>query len=185
MTQRILIPLASGFEEMEAVISIDVLRRAGFDVKVCCIEKNEELSVEGSHDIRMHGDIDLSEAVTDTWDAIVLPGGMPGSTHLKSSKALLACLKQHDQSQTCLAAICAAPQVLAAAGCLEGRKICCYPGFEKDMGSAQVIDQQVVRDGHIITGKGVGASFDFALAIVSYLATPELAAGLRAKMVLA
>jgi 4-methyl-5(b-hydroxyethyl)-thiazole monophosphate biosynthesis len=157
--------LADGFEETEAVATIDIIRRGG--VQLDCVGLSERL-VRGAHDIHIQADFLWSEYDAAV-DAIILPGGMPGTLNLAASPSLVERIGQlHAQGKLC-AAICAAPQVLAKAGILQGRRASCYPGVEQKLVGCAVQQQDVVVDGTIITSRGVGTTLAFGLAIVRYL----------------
>jgi protein deglycase len=178
----LLVPLAEGFEEIEAASIIDVLRRADLQVKVASLSSN--LLVKGAHGLVFQADVELSACEVAQLDGIVLPGGLPGATHLLADERLKKMLQECVAQGRCCAAICAAPQVLAAHGISASSHATCYPGVEALMGSAKMLDQGVVVDGHVITGRGIGSALDFSLAIVSYFKGPELAKKLRQAMVM-
>ncbi len=167
MTNPLLIPLANGFEEIEAISIVDTLRRAGVEVVTVSIDHN--LDVKGSHGITIKADGQLSHWDSSPLVGIVCPGGLPGTDLLVEHQPLLDLIKKIDEQKKLIAAICAAPRVLAAAGVLEGRQVTCYPGVEVHLPMAKVLDQGVVKDGNLMTGRAVGASLDFALAIVRHL----------------
>ncbi|HXV19265.1 MAG TPA: DJ-1 family glyoxalase III [Candidatus Omnitrophota bacterium] len=173
MKKTVVIVLADGFEEIEAVTPIDILRRAGLEVIVAGVGKRE---VTGSHGITVETDI-MIEQYQEMPDAVVLPGGMPGSENLKKSAALEDLLQKMKRSNRTIGAICAAPAVvLAAQGILDGKKATCYPGFENEFGSKVVFqDDRVVRDGQITTSRGPGTALEFSLELVSQLVSPEAA----------
>jgi 4-methyl-5(b-hydroxyethyl)-thiazole monophosphate biosynthesis len=162
-----MIVFAEGFEEVEAVTPADVLRRAGVDVALVGLER---LVVEGAHGIAFQMDRTLRER--EKVDAVILPGGLPGAENLSQSKTLLNILHSQLASGNILAAICASPGlVLGRNGLLKGRRATCYPGFEKHFGpDATFVDEQVVKDGNLITSRGPGTAFDFALALTKELA---------------
>src|SRR5215813_10686960 len=162
-TGTILVPLAPGFEEIEAVTIIDVLRRAGLEVQVAGLRPG---SVEGSHGIAVSTDCELSAVDPANLAMIVLPGGLPGSTHLMEDERVLRLVRELDGSGRRVAAICAAPTVLARAGVLAGKRVTCYPGFESKLGGAERVDERVVRTGKLLTSQGPGTALEFALAIV-------------------
>lgn len=169
--KRVLVPLAEGFEELEAVTIIDVLRRAGIDVVVASLGDSP---VAGSHGIRIAADTPLGALAEQQFDMIALPGGMPGAEHLKKDARIAELVKRLRGEGKPVAAICAAPMVLAAAGVLDGRRATSYPGFLKDAERTQVVDEPVVRDDGIITSRGPGTALDFALALVAELIGPEV-----------
>jgi 4-methyl-5(b-hydroxyethyl)-thiazole monophosphate biosynthesis len=164
---------ANGFEDIEALSVVDVLRRAGVDVKTVSIY--DTLHVTSAHGVTIVTDILFSE-VEPTEGYLILPGGMPGTTNLAAHSGLCALLQQHHAKGLPLAAICAAPMVLGGLKILEGKKAICYPGCEGGLGGALLqADQKVVQDGNVITGKGPGVSLDFALAIAATLVGEERA----------
>jgi len=158
---------APGFEEIEAITSVDVLRRAGLQVTMAAVGGNG-LAVKGSHGVVMQCDALVEELSAAGVDVVVYPGGLPGATNLAASphtaRLAQAVLKQGGRA----AAICAAPLALQAAGVLEGHRYTCYPSFEKKIGG-DYSGARVQVDGHIITACGPGASAEFALAIVAEL----------------
>ena len=167
--------LAPGFEETEAVTFIDLLRRAGVAVTVLGLASRE---VRGSHDIVIAADKPFDE-FSGQFDAVVLPGGMPGATNLSNAPRLLELIRAAHKRGALCAAICAAPIVLGKAGILAGVKATCFPGFEKELGGALFKEEAVVRDGNVITSRGVGTAIPFALEVVAYLAGPEKAEKIR------
>lgn len=165
--KRVLVPLAEGFEELEAVTIIDVLRRGGLDVVVASLGDSP---VAGSHGIRIAADTPLGALAEQQFDMIAMPGGMPGADHLKKDGRIAEILQRLRAQGKPVAAICAAPMVLAAAGVLDGRRATSYPGFLKDAERTTVVDAAVVSDDGIITSRGPGTALDFALALVAELA---------------
>lgn len=163
---KIAMILAEGFEEAEAVITADLLRRAGVDLILTGLDGG---SVCGSHGITLEADRTLDE-LPDELDGVVLPGGMPGSAYLGESEELKKLVCQLHNDSSLVAAICAAPaKALAAFGILDGRKFTCYPGLEMEIPSGQFVEEPVVVDGNIITSRGVGTAGLFGLALVEYL----------------
>jgi 4-methyl-5(b-hydroxyethyl)-thiazole monophosphate biosynthesis len=160
---KILVPLAPGFEEIEAVTIIDVFRRAGLDVVSACLQENP---VTGSHGIAIHADTSLMAVDSASLGAVVLPGGMPGSKNLKDSPEILSLVRELHGRGAIVAALCAAPIVLGHAGILKGKKATCYPGFEGQLAGAEYIPGPFIVDGAIITGRGPGCAIPFALKIV-------------------
>jgi 4-methyl-5(b-hydroxyethyl)-thiazole monophosphate biosynthesis len=167
--KRVVVPLAEGFEELEAVTIIDILRRAGVDVVVASVAGSP---VTGSHGIRLAADTPLAALAEQDFDMIALPGGMPGADHLKKDPLVAALVRRLHDAGRPVAAICAAPMVLAAAGVLDGRRATSYPGFLKDADKATVVGDAVVVDGGVITSRGPGTALDFALALVEALLGP-------------
>ena len=169
--------LANGFEEVEALCPLDLLRRAGLTVTTVGVGGDMIL---GSHGIAVQADIPEAMYRDSKPDMIILPGGMPGSTNLDESKTVDAALKVAARKGAFLCAICAAPLVLGKRGYLEGKNAVCYPGFEDQLTGAAVSETEtVVRDGNIITAKGMGAAFDFGLELVRALKDDETAQSIK------
>lgn len=157
--------LADGFEEIEALTTVDVMRRAGMDVKTVSIKN--ELAVTGAHGVTVMADLTLASAKIDEAEWLILPGGMPGAKNLSECRELNGLLLKQAQEGK-IAAICASPAVvLAPLGILDGKEATCYPGFEDKMGAANVVNQGVVALDRIITASGPAKSARFALAIVA------------------
>src|SRR5688572_22711611 len=180
---RACVLLAPGFEEIEAVTIIDVLRRAGIETSVLGV--GGKGPVRGSHDITVDADQALAEAERDSWDIVILPGGLPGATNLRDDARVIALLRRQHESGKRLGAICAAPIALGAAGVLEGRKATSYPGFEKELRGATPSTDRVVKDGNVLTSRGPGTALEFALAIVADLEGKAAADKLRSGMLVA
>lgn len=169
--------LADGFEEIEALTPVDVLRRAGVDVKTASI--TEHKTVTGSHGISVTADLTLSEAealAENVPEMIILPGGMPGSKNLDENPVIDRLVKKAASDGTVLAAICAAPMILGKRGLLRGRRAACYPGFEKYLEGAVLAGGRVEEDGNFITACGMGAALEFALALTKRLKGEDEAA---------
>ncbi|MBN2159470.1 MAG: DJ-1/PfpI family protein [Spirochaetes bacterium] len=176
---RVIVPLAEGFEEIEAVTIIDVLRRAGVEVTSAFLKKNP---VTGSHAISVTADKNIEGIKSSDFDCMVLPGGMPGSANLKDDQRVIELAREFSSKEKIVAAICAAPLVLGYAGVLKGRRATCYPGFEAQMTGATPVADPVVRDGTVITGRGPGCAIPFALELVAALAGKQVAEQLRESM---
>ena len=166
--------LITHFEETEALTTIDILRRAGINVRT--VSLTGESIVTSSHDIPVKADMLFEEAAFDTAEMLVIPGGTPAFSQHEGLKKEVAAFYNKGGK---VAAICASPMVLGILGILKGRKATCFPGYEKELTGAQVSDAYAVRDGKIITGRGAGASVEFALTIVSALCGEDAADGLR------
>ena len=165
--------LADGCEMVEALAVVDVLRRAGIDtVTVSVSDKHEVLS---SHKVVLLADTLFEDNDYKDADVLFLPGGMPGTKNLEAHQGLVALLKQHNEQGKLLAAICAAPSVYGHLGFLKGKKATCYPGFEKDLIGAEYVPDRVVKDGNIITGRGMGTAIDLGLKLVSVLISGQKA----------
>ncbi len=170
---KVYIFLAEGFEEVEALMTVDILRRAGIDMQMVSITGQKQ--VEGSHKIKIEADKLYEEIDPGEADMLVLPGGMPGTKNLAAHESLCSWLKAFHQAGKGLAAICAAPSVLGANGILEGKQAVCYPGFEKELTGAKILEAPVVRDKNVITARGLGTAVEFGLAIVEMLVSREKA----------
>ena len=177
---KVYVFLADGFEEIEGLTVVDLLRRAGEEVETVSIMGRKQ--IEGSHKIKVEADALFEETDFTEGKMLVLPGGMPGTKYLGAYKPLTDMLCDWDANGKQLAAICAAPLVLGSIGILEGKRATCYPGFEKRMTGATYTQEQVTVDGNIITGKGPGASMAFGYAILGKFATEEAVAELKAQM---
>ena len=164
----VLVPLADGCEELEAVTIVDILRRAGIDVVTAGLD---DQLVRASHGVRIMPDTNLDEALTRDYDMVVLPGGLPGADNLNEDPRVKELLKKMANSERFTAAICAAPKVLANAGLLRGKKATAYPGSLDSVNhQAQLVSgEAVVRDGKVITSRGPGTAMDFALALIEAL----------------
>jgi 4-methyl-5(b-hydroxyethyl)-thiazole monophosphate biosynthesis len=177
--KKVAIYLADGFEEIEGLTSADVLRRAGCEVRLLSVGSADG-KVTAAHGVRIVCD-GRAEDASGAWDAVVFPGGMPGALHLRESSVCLAAARDVVARGGIAAAICAAPIVLHAAGCLAGHSYTCYPGFEKEIGG-DCTGARVVVDGQLITGCGPGASLEFALTLVEHLVGAAKAAELSKGM---
>ena len=160
--------LADGFEEVEALCPLDILRRAGLEVTTVGIGGKDV--IRGAHGIIVHADIPDVMYRDSNPDMLILPGGMPGSKNLDESRIVDSALRAASRKGAYLAAICAAPMVLGKRGYLEGKRAVCFPGFEEYLTGATVdAENTVVRDGNVITAKGMGAAFGFGLELVKAL----------------
>ena len=165
--------LADGFEEIEGLTVVDILRRAGVEIHMVSI--TGETKVTGSHGIEIKCDTCIGQENFSETELFVLPGGMPGTKNLGACKALTELLTASFESGKKLAAICAAPSVLGDLGILKGKKACCYPGFEEHLTGAQVVLDQVAQDGNVTTSRGMGTAIPFALSLVSQMVSEEKA----------
>ena len=166
---RVLVPLAPGFEDLEATTIVDLLRRAGFEVVTAGLAPG---LVQGARGMRVQPDASLDEVREQAFDLIALPGGMPGAEHLKNDARILALLKKMAAAGKYTAAICAAPIALAAAGLLDGKKATSYPGFidKLELPHTVCVSDAVVVDGRVVTSRGPGTAMDFALVLIALLA---------------
>jgi len=163
--------LADGFEMIEALTPCDILHRAGLDVRLVSVSGKE--FVRSTHGVDVKTDLALCNLDPVAVDMMILPGGMPGAKNLYESKPLIELLMRHAEHNKPIGAICAAPFILGKCGLLQGKKATCYPGFESDLLGATSLADGVVRDGNIITAKGMGVSLDFALEICEMLCGKE------------
>ena len=168
--------LANGFEEVEALCPLDLLRRAGLEVTTVGVGGD---SVMGAHGIQVLADIPEAMYRDSKPEMIILPGGMPGTTNLDNSPTVERALRAAAANGAYLAAICAAPMVLGKRGYLEGKRATCFPGFEEHLAGAVVSSEGVVADGRVITAKGMGVAQEFGLALVGALCGKEKADALR------
>ncbi|MGQ9895982.1 MAG: DJ-1 family glyoxalase III [Acidobacteriota bacterium] len=166
---KALVPLATGFEEMEAVIVVDVLRRAGIAVVTASL--TDQQTVTGSHDIPIVADTTLDTVAEDQFDAVVLPGGLPGATNLRDDPRVARLVQYTAQQNGWIAAICAAPMALASFGILRGKHFTSHPSVREQLGEAggEYVEQRVAVDGRTVTSRGPGTAFEFALALVAHL----------------
>jgi 4-methyl-5(b-hydroxyethyl)-thiazole monophosphate biosynthesis len=176
---NVLLPLANGCEELEAVTVIDILRRAGIGVTTASLEPGP---VRASRGTVLVPDTTLAQAMmAHDFDMIVLPGGMPGSEHLKNDARIITLLQRMAEAGKYTAAICAAPMALHAAGLLEGKRVTSYPGvLDRLPGTHRYVSDAVVVDGHVVTSRGPGTAMDFALTLVELLVGPSQRAAVEA-----
>ena len=172
--------LGTGFEEMEALTPVDLLRRAG--VSVMTVGINGKM-IRGSHGIAVEADIELAQMDLTGMDMIVLPGGMGGVHSILGSQAAMDAVRYAYDQEKLVAAICAAPTILAKLGITDGKRAVVYPGLEDQMGSARMQDANAVRDGRVLTGRAPGAAVDFGLLLLETLKDAETAARVRAGLV--
>ena len=174
--------LADGFEEIEAVTIVDILRRGG--IKAYFVSMEKEKLVRGSHGILVEADSTFETADYSLCEMIALPGGMPGTTNLASNKELLKKIKEFNEQGKYLAAVCAAPMVFGEANILNGKNATIYPGMEAKLKGAKISSDKVVVDGTIITSRGPGTSMEFALTIVEILVGTTVSDKLRKGLIL-
>lgn len=167
---------ADGFEEVEAIATLDVIRRAKIDIASVGVGSK---TITGSHNITIKTDLDDEEATFTGLDGVILPGGMPGTKNLlahdRVNRAIDFCASQGKL----VCAICAAPMILGKKGLLEGREAICFPGFENELKGAVISEKYVCRDGNIITARGMGSAVEFGLAVVEYFKGSEFTCELR------
>lgn len=164
----VLIPLAEGFEELEAVTIIDLLRRADIEVITASLDGQ---TVTASRGTRVIADTSVDEVLEQDFDMVVLPGGLPGADHLDADDRIHRILQRAAENDRPIGAICAAPKVLASGGLLDHKKATAYPGVldPQSLGSTQITDAPVQQDGNILTSRGPGTAMDFALEIIACL----------------
>lgn len=166
----VVVPLAEGFEEIEALTVVDVLRRAEIPLATAAVGgRPGELLVQGAHGVTVKADLRIEDVDAEQLDLLVLPGDQPGTTNLLAEPRIAALARRVVARGKPVGAICAAPLVLHAAGLLEGRTATCYPGVKERMGGVHLDDAPVVVDGLVTTSRGVGTALDFALALVEQL----------------
>jgi 4-methyl-5(b-hydroxyethyl)-thiazole monophosphate biosynthesis len=179
---RIIVPLAEGFEEIEAIAVIDILRRADVEVVVAGVGGK---SITGSHGITVLCDREIGGCDAANADGIVLPGGLPGATNLRESAAVCDRILEINESGRAVGAICAAPTVLSSLGLLSGRKATCHPNHIQELKDCVYTERAVVVDGNIVTSRGAGTAVQFAAELVRILVSKEKAdeilAGIVAK----
>ena len=173
--------MADGCEEIEGLTAVDILRRAGLEIVTISMNKTD--SVTGSHNITFQTDAIFEQVNLDEFDAIILPGGMPGTVKLGEHAGVTKAIQAFASAGKLVAAICAAPTLLGAAGILQGKRAVCHPGFEDKLTGAQVSFEPVMTDGNIITSRGMGTAIEFALAIVQYLKDEDTVDDLKQKLV--
>ena len=178
--KTIFVFLAEGFEEIEALTPVDVLRRAGLSVQTVSIMK--EQVVAGAHGIPVLADVMFGEVHVEDAEMILLPGGLPGATNLDAHEGLAKMILDFAKAEKPLAAICAAPLVFGHRGLLEGKKATCYPGFEDRLNGAQYTGAKVEVSGNVITSCGMGASIEFGLALAKYLVGEDISDDVAAKI---
>ena len=176
---KVLMPLASGFEEIEALAIVDIPRRAEIEVVIAGLLPGP---VSGAHTISVVPDSTITAIHTDEFDMIVLPGGQPGTDNLNADPRIHALLKEFAAKNKLIGAICAAPIVLAAAGLLNGKRATCYPAYSGRLNGGIYEDSTVVSDGTIMTSQGVGTAIAFGVALVARLTSPATADGIARAM---
>lgn len=171
--------LAPGFEEIEALAPLDILRRAGLEVATVGVS---DRLVPGAHHIAVEADLAPMEVDLEQLEGVILPGGMPGTLNLEKSPIVQAALDAAAAGNKLIAAICAAPSILGHKGLLKGKKAVCFPGFADQLEGAEVCDTPVCQDGNIITAKGAGVAVDFGLRLAAYWKGDAAASELGAAM---
>ena len=175
--KRAVMLFAEGYETVEALMVVDVLRRGGVEVTMASITEDEY--VRSSHGVNVEMDAVLGEVDVLSYDAIILPGGMPGTLNLGESAAVKKALLAMNEAGKIVSAICAAPGVLGKYGLLEGKNACSYPDHEVNLRGAQVLREPVVTDGNIVTSRGLGTALEFGLRLLEILESVEKADQIR------
>ncbi|MCK4710605.1 MAG: DJ-1/PfpI family protein [Gammaproteobacteria bacterium] len=180
--KKVLIPLAQGCEELEAITIIDLLRRAGIEVISAGLD---DLPVTCSRKTVIIPDTTLDHIINDAFDLIVLPGGLPGADHLRDGSQIINLIKKQSSENKLVAAICAAPKVLAKAGLLENKKATSFPGVLSDLNlsNTDISDSAIEHDGNIITSRGPGTAMDFSLFLIGILLGDEAMQNISKQMV--
>lgn len=171
--------LANGFEDIEAIVTMDVLKRTGLDVKLVGVPRKEVVSSCG---VRILADTTVNDITIEGLQAIVLPGGMPGTNNLNACRQVRDIVNYCVQSNILIGAICAAPIILGGMGLLNNKKACCFPGFESYLDGALISKDSVCKSGTIVTAKGPGVAMDFALELVKSLCGEKYMYSLRDEM---
>lgn len=175
---KVIVFLAEGFEEVEALTTVDYLRRKGIVVDTVSITAEKE--VKGAHEVRVLADKLIDEiAELDSYDGVIIPGGIPGATNLRDNNRVTEIVRKLYDNGKLAAAICAGPIVLERAGIIKGKKVTSYPGFEGDLKDSIYEEDKVVVDGNIITARGPAIAVDFAIEIIKYLLGEEKAKELK------
>lgn len=171
--KKVCVFFAEGFEEVEALTVVDLLRRA--EIETTMVSISDELQVVGAHKIDIKADKTFDELDYSKTDMVILPGGMPGTKNLSEHKGLVKLLKEFNDENKWIGAICAAPSVLGMNGILKGKTATCYPGFEDKLEGATFVTDEVSVCDHVITSRGLGTAIEFSLAIIAHLETKEKA----------
>lgn len=172
---------ATGYEEIEALTVVDLLRRV--EIETICVSVDNQKSVKGSHGINVEMDMGIDELDFNSLDIIVCPGGMPGTKNLEACKVLTDRIQEFYKSGKLVSAICAAPMILGHMGILRSKKACIYPGMEEELIGAEVVYDGVVKTDNVITSRGMGTAIDFGLEIVAALTDRKTADELAEKIV--
>ncbi len=180
--KKVALFLANGFEEIEALGTVDILRRA--QIPVITVSITDDKVVTGAHNVPVTADAIFSETDFKDIEILVLPGGMPGAKHLNEHEGLKKLIAEYNSKGKQIGAICAAPMVLGGLGILDGKRATTYPGFEPELIGAKVTGENVVIDGNITTGKGPGLVFEFALRLVEQIAGLQTRRGVQEGLLL-
>ncbi len=171
--KKVAVFFGNGYEEIEALTVVDLLRRANIEVQ--CISIDNAKQVMGSHKINVEMDAGIDEVCFDSFDMLVCPGGMPGTKNLEACEKLTEQIKSFYEKGKLIGAICAAPSIFGHMGLLKGRKACIYPGMESELAGAEVVFDEVAQSDHVITSRGMGTAIAFGLKIIENLIDKETA----------
>lgn len=182
-TSKVVVTLAPGFEEVEALIIVDVLRRCGVETTTAGLGSSP---IEGAHQVKVIPDTDLDSLNIEDYDALILPGGAPGYENLRKDRRVIDAVKKAFEEKKIVAAMCASPSVLSDAGVLRGKKATIYPGMEDELrkGGADIKEDLVVQDGNIVTSRGPATAVLFALKLGEILASKSAAEEVKKQMLL-
>jgi protein deglycase len=169
--KTVIVILAAGFEEIETITPIDMLKRAGANVQIVGVGGTQ---ITGSHGITVTCDTTVSEIIHQPVDCVILPGGMPGTTNLLESNDVLNIVRSNHRENKLIAAICAAPRILDKAGILEGKEYTCYPSAKSEIIHGIHRNSPVITDGNVITGRAAGSVFDFSNEVISHLFSQDI-----------
>lgn len=173
--------LADGFEEVEAITPRDILKRARISVQT--VGLNQSSAVSSASGLKIIPDVQIENINFNNIEGIILPGGMPGTKNLEQNEKVLEIIKYCNKNKLLIGAICAAPSILGKMGILKNKAACCYPGFEKYLTGAKILESNVSTYENIITSKGPGTAFDFGLAMLKYLKGKETAENIKNSMI--
>lgn len=180
--KRVVMTFADGFEMVEALTVVDILRRGGVEILMCSI--TDDLLLTSAHQVKIQMDGFLKDIDINTVDGIILPGGMPGTTNLANSTLVCDWVKQLNAEKKLVAAICAAPTVLGKCGILADKKATCYPTHEKDLNAREVINSQmVVVDENVVTSRGMATAMEFGFKLLSILTDDETSQKIRESVI--
>lgn len=180
--KKVLMPFADGFEMVEALTVVDILRRGGVEITMCSI--TDKLLITSVHNVNVEMDCKLSEVDINDFDGIILPGGAPGTVNLANSSLVCDCVTKLYKDKKLVAAICAAPIVLGKCGILADKQATCYPNFEKDLKAKELIrDKMVVVDKNVVTSRGMATSMEFGFTLLSMLTDNETSQKIRKSVI--
>ena len=177
--KKVLVFIADGTEEIEVMTPVDFFRRAGLEVDLVAVKDTRKVRL--AHKVYAGADKIIDEVKDVDYDAFYIPGGLPGATNIRDNEKVIELIKEAETQGKILAAICAGPIVLEAGGLLEGKNFTCYPGFEKEIKSGSFVDDLLVKDGNIFTGKGPAAAAQLSFALIEELLGKDKAEEIKAQ----